>query len=94
VVIDARTDRRDDPAMLKRTLISGMWFVALSSLGGAMSVYLDVPRSLMIVPTIVGSVAIWIGLFRYEVWRATRGQTVTVRRVETKSTIGVPALEA
>jgi hypothetical protein len=80
--------------MLKRTLISGMWFVALSSLGGALSVYLDVPRSLMMVPTIVGSVAIWIGLARYDVWRATRGQSVTVGRVETKSTIGAPALEA
>lgn len=80
--------------MMKRTLISGMWFVALSSLGGALSVYLDVPRALMLVPTIAGSVAVWIGLARYDVWRATRDHTVTASRVETTSAIGVPALEA
>jgi hypothetical protein len=78
--------------MLKRTLISGMWFVALSSLGGAMSVYLDVPRSLMLIPTIAGSAAVWIGLARYDVWRATRDQAVTVSPIGTPSTAGTPAV--
>jgi TRAP-type C4-dicarboxylate transport system permease small subunit len=91
--MDAPSAATDDPAMLKRTLISGMWFVALSSLGGAMSVYLDVPRALMLVPTIAGSVGVWFGLARYEVWRATRDQDVTVSRVRTTSTVGAPALE-
>jgi hypothetical protein len=58
--------------MVKRTLIAGLWFVSLWSLGGAMSVYLGVPRPLMLLPTALCSVGVWIGLAMYDDWRESR----------------------
>jgi hypothetical protein len=79
--------------MFKRTLIAGMWFVALSSLGGAMSVYLDMPRALMLIPTIGGSVSVWFGLARYDDWRASRVAGAAGGRVVTGPRVGAPVLK-
>jgi hypothetical protein len=52
--------------MKKRMLISGLWFISMWGIGGAMNVFLDVPRALMLVPAIAVAAAWWIGLARYE----------------------------
>lgn len=84
--------------MLKRTLISGMWFVALWSLGGAMAVYLGVPRPLMLLPDAACSIAVWFGLAVYDQWRATRDvQREATSRTRLAQHIGrslAPDLEA
>jgi hypothetical protein len=79
--------------MLTRTLISWMWSVAVFSLGGVMAVYLDVPRVVMLVPTAVCAVTVWIGLAKYEKWRATWANR-TANQVTTTPTVGAHALEA
>lgn len=84
--------------MMKRTLISGLWFVSLWSVGGAASVYLGVPRPLMLLPTAACSVAVWIGLAMYDQWRATRNiQRETTSRTRLVNNIGrglTPDLDA
>ena len=65
--------------MLKRTLISGMWFVALWAVGGPVHVYLGVARPLMWVPTVLGSIAVWIGLAMYDQWRETQALSAATR---------------
>lgn len=79
--------------MLKRTLIAGMWFFALASLGGALSAYLAVPRTLMLLPAVGGSVTVWYGLASYERWRATRSMDGAVNHVVTRATVGARAME-
>jgi len=58
--------------MLKRTLIAGIWFIALWSLGGATSVYLHIARPLLLIPTALGAITVWIGLAMYDLWRSSR----------------------
>lgn len=64
--------RLDPVAMGKRLVISGMWFVALWTLGGVIHLYLGIPRALMLVPTLICLVAIWVGLIRYDAWQVSR----------------------
>lgn len=74
--------------MMTRTLISGMWFVSLWILGGALQSYLAVPRAWMLLPIIGCAAAVWIGLERYDAWRAIRTQHGTLKT----PTAGPPAL--
>jgi hypothetical protein len=78
----------DDPAMMTRALISGIWFISLWFLGGALSVYFDVPRAWMLLPTLACAAGVWIGLARYDAWRATRSQ----RGMLKTPTVGTRAL--
>lgn len=84
--------------MVKRTLIAGLWFVSLWSLGGAMSVYLGVPRPLMLLPTALCSVGVWIGLAMYDDWRESRhADHATTSRTRLMRNIGrslTPDLDA
>jgi hypothetical protein len=66
---DLDTDYRE---VKTRTVISAMWFVALWMLCGALHVYLNIDRAWMLLPTVAFAAGVWIGLARYEAWRASR----------------------
>jgi hypothetical protein len=55
--------------MKKRILISGLWFLSMWGMGGALHVFLDVPRVAMLIPAIMVALAWWIGLARYDARR-------------------------
>lgn len=64
--------------MKKRVLISGLWFLSIWGVGGALHLFLDVPRATMLIPAITVAVAWWIGLARYDERRLSRlSQTPT-----------------
>lgn len=52
--------------MTKRMLISGLWFVSMWGVGGAVHLFLDVPRILMLLPAIAVAAGMWIALARAE----------------------------
>lgn len=80
--------------MLKRSLISGMWFVALWSLGSALHVYLEVPRPLLLAATLVFAIAVWVGLERYDQWHTSpRSPRVRNNYASVESTVGGARLE-
>lgn len=81
--------------MKKRMLISGLWFVSMWGIGGALHVFFDVPRALMLVPAITVAVAWWIGLSRYEA--SLKGgpvPTSSTNRYSPESALRTPVLEA
>lgn len=58
--------------MKKRMVISGLWFISIWGIGGALHLFFDVPRALMLVPAVAIAAAWWIGLARYEASIETR----------------------
>lgn len=52
--------------MTKRMLISGLWFLSIWGVGGAVHLFLDVPRVMMLVPAVAIAAGIWIALAKSE----------------------------
>lgn len=84
----------DHSGMLKCTLISGLWLLALWAVGGPVHVYIDVPRVLMLLPAAGGAAAVWGGLMRYDAWTASRKAQSAWVSLEDESTIGVKLAKA
>lgn len=81
--------------MTKRMLISGLWFISIWGIGGALHLLFDVPRALTLVPAVTVAVAMWIGLARYDVRLATRRMPEgATSRYRAESTVRAPALKA
>lgn len=67
--------------MTKRMLIAGLWFVSIWGVGGAVHLFLDVPRVLMLLPAIAVAAGMWIALARAEERVTRRPATVSTSRL-------------